>query len=95
MTEAKNGPPLKTVFGEVIEVGDELMYIYKSSGNMTICFGEVMDIEYKVVHTMSWKMPHLHVHKTYQIDYDKKNCDQMVILTNPTAFKCGVLLKHP
>lgn len=87
---------LKTVFGEEIEIGDKIMYIYKGSGIMHICFGEVLDIEYKEMRLYREKMPHLHVHKTYEIrDYSHRKCDTKVILTSPTAFKCGAPLEYP
>jgi len=87
---------LKTVFKEEIKVGDKIMYIYKSSGMMYTCFGEVLEIEYKDIKFHRGKMPHLHVHKTYEIrERTHTKCDKKVILTSPHAFKCNEVLKYP
>jgi hypothetical protein len=84
---------IKTVFDEEIEVGDKIMYIYKGSGITRVCFGEVLEIEYKELACYREKQPHLHVRKTYElINGTRHKCDVKVILTSPTAFKCNQLL---
>lgn len=89
---------MKTVFGEEIEIGDEIMYIYKSMGIDLICFGTVFDIEVKEGFG-SVQRERLHVQKTYEIDTNiiqrSKTIDKNVILTNPMAFKCNQELKNP
>jgi len=87
----------KTVFEEPIEVGDKIMYIYKSQGIMSICFGEVLSVEYKKHKYMTRKQPRLHVQKKYEIRDGRRRqpTDIKVILTNPIAFKCGQDLPYP
>jgi hypothetical protein len=87
---------LKTVFGEEIKVDDEIMYIYKKYGDLAICFGKVLEIEHREVRYFPRGQTRLHVHKTYEIFGEETEVlDMNVILTNPTAFKCGVPIEHP
>jgi hypothetical protein len=86
---------IETAFGEEIEVGDEIMYVYEKYSSINICFGKVLEIELKEVRHFSGLQPRLHVHKTYEICQGSKQCDQKVILTNPTVFKCGTVLQQP
>jgi hypothetical protein len=82
---------IKTVFKEEIVAGDKIMYIYKASGITHICFGEVLDIEYKNVKCVTGEQPHLHVHKVGEMWDGRRfeSCDKKVILTSPLAFKCN------
>lgn len=84
---------IKTVFGEEIKVNDNIMYINKQYGSMILSFGKVIDLGvYKHPYHIH-PSTRLHVHKTFEMCDNKdhcKKCDKMVILTNPTAFKCGV-----
>ena len=86
---------LKTVFGEEIKVDDEIMYIYNRNGDMVISFGKVLEIEQREVRYFPRGQTRLHVHKTYEIHYGERPFDKKVILTNPTAFKCGVPIEQP
>jgi len=87
---------IKTVFGEEIKVNDEVMYIYKSNGEMLICFGKVLELKYVKKQYYHGLQPIMHVHKTSEISYNKlRSCDKNVILTNPTIFKCGTKLQYP
>ncbi len=88
---------IKTVFGEEVKVGDEIMYIYQNYDDMLSCFGKVFKLESKEVQFFNVPQPVLHVHKTFEIRNGRtsKKCDVNVILTNPTIFKCGKPIKYP
>lgn len=86
---------MKTVFGEKIEIGDEIMYMYMRHGSLLTCFGTVFDIKFKEKPYFPRAQEELHVHKKFEIGHEHKVCDNKVILTNPTAFKCGIPLECP
>jgi len=90
---------MKTVFGEEIKEGDEIMYIYKAMGIDTIAFGTVLEIEQWPNSMFSTGFQErLHVMKKYDMKsyrYSIKKVNKKVILTNPMAFKCNQMLRNP
>ena len=88
---------MKTVFDEEIKIGDEIMYLYMRHGSLLTCFGTVFDIKFKEKPYFPRAQEELHVRKKLEIAGYRENkvCDTKVILTNPTAFKCGIPLECP
>ena len=90
---------MKTVFGEEIRKGDEIMYIYKSMGIDTIAFGTVLEIEQKPNRMYSTGVQErLHVMKECDMRSFRRKVEEVnkkVILTNPMAFKCNQVLRSP
>ena len=90
---------MKTVFGEEIKQGDDIMYIYKSMGTDTIAFGTVIEVEQKPNSMYSsGYQERLHVMKKCDMrSYRMKPeaVEKKVILTNPMAFKLNQMLRSP
>ncbi len=90
---------MKTVFGEEIKEGDEIMYIYKAQGIDTIAFGTVLKIEYKPNRMYSTGIQErLHVMKSCDMKSYRdsvKEVNKKVILTSPMAFKLNQVLRNP
>jgi phage host-nuclease inhibitor protein Gam len=90
---------MKTIFGEEIKAGDEIMYIYKSHGIDTIAFGTVLEVEkFPSERYVRGYYERLHVMKKCDMKSYRdtiKEVNKKAILTNPMAFKCNQMLRNP
>ena len=77
----------KTVLNEEIKEGDQIMYMYKSYGNLQIAFGTVVKITWKKYEWYSFQPFNIQLRRTYVLNgWETGPCDVLVNLSNPTAF---------
>lgn len=89
---------MKTIFGEEIKEGDEIMYFYKSQGTDYICFGKVLKIRQRQNKCRVGGMEEvMDVHKSCHVRYGRvlEKIDKKTILSSPLVVKCNQILTNP